>query len=257
MAKGLQSITGCIGVVVSFVILAAIGGGAWFGYNMLFARRALEAALEAKEARIAELSEEVAAKARQIARLETAMRLLKVDHRVAYLDALDQQGSEKAGDLVTRFRFTEVDPDGKPLQQREFNIKGDVVHVDALVVKFEDKFVESGDDPLRATSMLMFRRAYGDQQKPQDGISLDRQGAQPAAYRGGAESSDFEREIWEKFWDYANDLEKQADKGIRAAHGQGVYQKIVPDTRYRLQLRASDGLSLKPEGPPPKQGQTL
>lgn len=244
--KLLQTLNNLIGALVSLAVLAFLAVAAWFGYETFYARRALQRDLEAKQQQIQRLGQELEAKKREIARLETAVRLLKVDHRVAYLEVLKQEGAEKQGDLQTTLRFTEVDQQGHPLQRREFTIQGDVVHVDGLVVKFDDRSIEEAD-PLRSTSLFLFKRLYGDKQKPEEGFSIDRQGAQPAAYATGRPMSDFEREIWDKFWEYANDAEKQAKAGIRAAHGQGVYQKVMPGKRYRLQLRASDGLSLVPE----------
>ncbi len=252
--KVLQTLNNLVGAVVSLAVLGVLAVAAWFGYHTFYTRHALERDLEAKQKEIVALNEELDAKRREITRLETAMRLLKVDHRVAYLDVLKQAGSAKDGNLTTTFRFTEVNPEGKPLQEnREFTVRGDMVHVDALVVKFDDKSIEEGD-PLRSTSLCLFKRIYGDKQKPEEAYALDREGAQPAAYRGGKETTDFERRIWEGFWDYANDAEKQSKAGIRAAHGQGVFQKMVPGKRYRLQLRASDGLSVVPEDLPPKTG---
>ncbi len=244
--KLLQTLNNLIGALVSLAVLVFLAVAAWFGYETFYARQALQRDLEAKEQEIRRLGHELETKNREIARLATAVRLLKVDHRLAYLEVLKQEGTEKQDDLQTTLRFTEVDQQGNPLQRREFTIQGDVVHVDGLVVKFDDRSIEEAD-PLRATSLFLFKRLYGDKQKPEEGFSIDRQGAQPAAYATGRPMSDFEREIWDRFWEYANDAEKQAKAGIRAAHGQGVYQKVMPGKRYRLQLRASDGLSLVPE----------
>ncbi|MCR4413383.1 MAG: hypothetical protein NUV77_13265 [Thermoguttaceae bacterium] len=250
--KTLQAFSSLVGTVVSLVILAVLAGAAWLGYHTFYTRHSLERDLEAKQKEIVALSQELDAKRREITRLETAMRLLKVDRRVAYLDVLRQAGSAKDGTLTTTFRFTEVTPEGKPLHEnREFTVHGDMVHVDALVVKFDDKSIEEGD-PLRSTSLCLFKRIYGDKQRPDEAFVIDREGAQPAAYRGGKEASEFERQIWAQFWDYANDAEKQSKAGIRAAHGQGVFQKMVPGKRYRVQLRASDGLSIVPEDLPAK-----
>lgn len=249
--KLLQTLNNLIGALVSIAVLAFLAVVVWFGYETFYVRQSLQRDLLAKDQEIQRLGKELEAKQREIARLETAVRLLKVDYRLAYLDVLEQQGAEKEGNLHTTLRFTEVDQQGNPLQRREFTIQGDIVHVDGLVVKFDDRSIEEAD-PLRSTSLFLFKRVYGDKQKPEEGFSIDRQGAQPAAYATGRPMSDFEREIWDKFWEYANDAEKQAKAGIRAAHGQGVYQKVIPGKRYRLQLRASDGLSLVPEdGPKP------
>ena len=39
--------------------------------------------------------------------------------------------------------------------------------------------------------------------------------------------------------------------GVRAAHGEAPYQKLVPGKRYKVLLRASGGLTFVPEDLPP------
>jgi hypothetical protein len=256
--------------VVSLAILAALGFAGWFVVRTYLGEKwerekiqatlverekqvqTLNHALDASKAEIASLNQDLEAKRLQIQRLETALKLLKVDHRVAQIDVLSQQGSEKTKDLVTTFSFAELDGSGKPLEKpRIFTVKGDLAYVDALVVKFSDQGVEVGD-PLRSTSVCLFRRVFGESQQPKDGFVLDPIGAQPAVYRTGREPSEFEREIWSRFWDYANNPQEAQKKGIRAAHGEAPFQKLVPGKRYKVLLRSSGGLSFAPEEIPAK-----
>jgi hypothetical protein len=245
--------------MLSLLILAIVGFAVWSYVGEKWKREAIEAQVErlhqdldASKQQIVALNKDLEAKRQEIQRLGTALRLLKVDHRVAQIDVVSQQGSQKTKDLVTAFSFVELDNAGKPIEKpRIFTVQGDMVYVDALVVKFSDESVEVAD-PLRATSFCLFRRVFGESQQPKDGFVLDPVGAQPAAYRSGREPSDFEREIWGKFWDYANNPEEAQKKGIRAAHGEAPFQKLVPGKRYKVLLRSSGGLSFVPEDAPVK-----
>ena len=204
---------------------------------------------------IVALEKDVAAQKVEIQRLETSIRLLKVDHRIARLTVLDQQGSAEEGDLATKVRFVEVDAQGKPLgQPREFTIEGDVVYIDAWVVKFDDTHVEEAD-PLRATSICLFRRLFGETQQPKQGFELDQVGSRPAAYQsGGDQMTDLERKLWARFWDYANNPAKAKEAGVRAAHGEAPSIKLLPDHSYKVLLRASGGLSIVAEPAASKTG---
>jgi len=268
--KILAAVNNLASTVVSLAILAALGFGGWFLLRTYLSEKwereaiqvkladreqqvkTLNRELDASKAEISSLNKDLEAKRQEIQRLETALKLLKVDHRVAQIEVLSQQGSEKTKDLVTTFSFAELDSSGKPLEKpRVFTIKGDLAYVDALVVKFSDKSVEAGD-PLRSTSFCLFRRVFGESQQPKDGFVLDRVGAQPTVYRTGREPSEFEREIWSRFWEYANNPDEAQKKGIRAAHGEAPFQKLVPGKRYKVLLRSSGGLSFVPEDIPAK-----
>ncbi len=206
-----------------------------------------------KKVQIGVLHKDVEAKRKEIQRLETAVRLLKVDHRLARITVLNQQGSAEAGDLVTKFSFVEVDQDGQPLEEpRIFTIEGDVVYIDAWVIKFTDELIAL-PDPVRSTSFCQFRRIFGELQQPNEGFVLDAVGSRPAAYRGGGKMSELEQKIWDQFWDYANHPAKAREAGVRAAHGEAPSIKLMPGKSYRVLLRASDGLTIVTEEPPPSQ----
>ncbi|MGB4727105.1 MAG: hypothetical protein WBH86_06850 [Thermogutta sp.] len=284
--KLLQAINTLLSTIVILIILSLLGGGVYLGYSLYESSRSAQQVMEKtlaekeaelaklsgelklreedlqkKETQITQLSAELSAarlelerKEREIQRLSMAIQLLKVDRRVAYLDVLSQEKSEDGQVVKTTVRFVEVDDHGRPIEKpRTFVVQGDKVYVDALVVKFEDKYVEEGD-PLRAASLCLFQRVFGNAQSPDEGVRIDRENDQPAVYKTGQVRSDFERELWAQFWEFARDEEKARQAGVRAAHGEAVYVLVQTGMRYRLTLRASDGLSITPAGPIPDIG---
>ena len=128
-----------------------------------------------------------------------------------------------------------------------------MIYVDAWVIKYEDRFVESGD-PLRSMSVCIFRRIFGESQEPRAGFVIDSVGSTPAAYRTGGTMTDSEREIWSKFWEYANNPVLAGRAGIRAAHGEAPSIKLMLRKRYRILLRASAGLENVTEEAPGRSG---
>ena len=87
----------------------------------------------------------------------------------------------------------------------------------------------------------LFKRLFGNDQKPDDGYPLDEHGAAPKAYARGGKMSDFERAIFDDFWSIANDKDKAAEKGIKANYGNADYIKVQPGKTYKVELRASSG----------------
>ncbi|NMC20412.1 MAG: hypothetical protein GYA33_08330 [Thermogutta sp.] len=274
--KFLVAINSLLRTLAALVFVGLLVAVAYFGYTEYFARERAQQAMKAeldqtKETlartaseleqrreqvsalteQVADLRSEVAEKQKQIERLQTAVRLLKVDRRVAYLDCLELQPGDDGNPPRAKLRFVEIDPHGRPVgEPRLLEVAGDKVYVDALVVKFEDRLVEESD-PLRAASLCLFQRIFGDRQSPAEGVPVDAEDQQPQVYRSGEAMTEFERELWGQFWDYARDEQKAKAAGIRAAHGQAVYLAMEPGTRYKITIRASDGLTLTREGPIP------
>jgi cell division protein FtsB len=199
------------------------------------------------------LEKDVQAKQQHIERLDTALRLMVIDQRVARIDVVGQTGSAQTNDLTTRFTFVELGAGDKPIETpREFSIQGDIVYIDAEVVKYQDKLIEAGD-PERSASICLFRRLFGESQQPKNGYLLDVAGTAPTAYRGGHAVTPFEQEVWSRFWDYANDPKLAEQAGVRAAHGEAPFIKLVPGKTYKILLRSSGGLSIVPEETPVKK----
>ncbi|MBP85632.1 MAG: hypothetical protein CMJ64_02780 [Planctomycetaceae bacterium] len=273
LLEKVEIINSTVRTLVGATLLGGIGVGGWYGYTQFNAKeleaerhaQALSEAheelelthaqleeagvqIEQKDAEIGDLNVQVEDQQREIERLDTAMRLLKVDHRVARISVVDQRRNEENDSVVTVIEFQELNENGDPLDDvRTFEIAGDVVYVDSWVVKFDDKYVEEADID-RATSLVLFRRLFGERQEPREGFALDQEGTRPKVYGTGAELSDFEKKIWGDFWDVAHDDTKQEELGIRAIHGEAPSIKVKKGKAYRLDLRASGGLSIRIDG---------
>ncbi len=194
------------------------------------------------------MTDEVEEQQEEIERLDTAMRLLKVDHRMALIRVVDQKRDEANDMTLTSIEFQEINGNGDPIgMAKPFEIKGDILYIDSWVVKFDDKYVEEADID-RATSLVLFRRIFGEMQEPRDGFALDETGSRPAVYGHGGEMSDFEKKIWGDFWEVANSDSKQDELGIRAVHGEAPSIKVKKGMAYRVDLRASGGLSISTAG---------
>ena len=214
--------------------------------------------LAAKDAQIAEhliqiedLNEDIRQKEQEIHRLDTALRLHKMERRLARVSVLDVEKDPESGVKFSTIGFVELNELGDPIgEMRTFQLEGDVVYVDYRVVKFEDEYVEQADLE-RGTTICLFNRIFGEFQKPRDGFTLDEPGTRPGSYARGGVISDFERKIWEDFWQIANDPRRAEQLGIRALHGDAVSIKVQPGMTYRITVRASGGPEIQVEQDPP------
>ena len=232
--------------VRTVVIAAVCGTLGYFGYLGYSKYTKHERDLATATAQVEQLSQELKVKTEQLEKLETSLRLLKTDQRLARLDVIDIQRDKENNAIKSRLQFVELSPAGDNISPPKYiELPGDIVYIDNWVIKFDDKYVERADIQ-RGTSLCLFRRIFSEQQKPTDGVSLDEVGMRPQAYGRGGQMSEFERQLWSDFWQFANDPAKAAAMGIRAANGEAVSIQVREGKSYAIELRASGGLSIKP-----------
>jgi hypothetical protein len=269
----LQTLNSLLRTLMALVVFAAVGAVGWLGYQtyhaapqeLLRAQQELEAKeaalassrqqLAAKDEVIAEhqqtiagqvaeietLNEDIRQKAAEIQRLDTALRLHKMERRLAQIFVLDVAENDETGQIFSTIEFVELNEMGDPVgEPRRFELEGQMIYVDYLVVKFDDKYVEQADLE-RGTSICLFNRIFGEFQKPKDGFSLDEPGQRPGPYERGGVMSDLEQKIWSDFWTIANDPKQAAELGIRALHGDAVSIKVQKGKTYRITVRAAGG----------------
>lgn len=221
-------------VLVPLLILAATGSGLLFYHE----HYSVEHKLELAEQRAAQLE-------KRAEELQEVVARLKATRRVAKILVTDQ--TESAGVLRTTLLFMEMARDGTPLAKKYFTIEGKRAHIDALVIKFDGKFVEQ-QDALRGQSIALFTRLFGEHQDPAHAFLIDEPGHIPAIYRGAPESvSRFERELWANFWKLADDPDYREQMGVRIAQGESPWRDFDKNWLYTLSIDANGGVNLTNE----------
>jgi hypothetical protein len=276
----LQTINSLIRTVLALTVFGGVGAAGWYGYTTYNAaeidgRRKDEAlqakeqelaktlrqvkvqedALAAKDAELADkqtkiteqktqidtLNQEVVRQKAEIQRLDTALRLHKLQRRLAQIRVLETGTDEASGRKFSKIEFMELNEQGDPVgEPKQFSLPGEMVYVDYWVVKFDDKYVEQADLE-RGTSICLFNRIFGDLQTPKEGCTLDEPGQRPGNYTRGGVMPDLEKKIWDDFWTIANDPQRAAQLGIRTLHGDAVSVKVEKGKTYRITVRASGG----------------
>jgi hypothetical protein len=212
-----------------------VGAGTYFGLTKVFSGNTA-----VLESRIAELETELQTRDLQLG-------FLRARTRVARVDVLEQSENPDApSGLTTRLRFVELNPDGLALGAgTEYEIAGDIAYFEALIIKFDDAFVAS-NDLLKGSSLLLFRRIFGEYQAPSDGFPLDPVGQYPPSYSPEHKDSSFHRDLWARFWEYALNPSVVRESGVRAMHGEAPFIKLEPNRSFELELRSSGGLTIRP-----------
>lgn len=220
------------GQIIALAILIAAGTGGLMWYR---SHTAIQRQLEEVKAKNEELKQIV--------------QRLSVEKRVAELLVTDQQTVD--GKTTTTLLLVEVGKNGINLPPKGFVIQGKEVHIDAMVIKFEQHFVEEGD-PLRGHSIALFTRIFGDRETPAGAQMIDKTGEVPEIYRDAdPRISQFEQELWKDFWKLFEDERYAKSKGVRIANGEGKWFPAQPDRLYTVTIEADGGLNVV-SGPVPE-----
>jgi hypothetical protein len=172
--------------------------------------------------------------------LKQAITNLTDEDQIGYAKVISQ--TNENGRLLTTIRFVETARDDKTrvILQKECTIEGNVVHFDALIVKFGDKMVLDG----KGRALYLWRRIYGESMPPEAGYPIEECGAEPKRYAGLLKALPIEHRqlFWTEIWDLANNLDKLAQHDIKAIYGSVLYHKLEPGLIYVFKISPLGGL---------------
>jgi len=233
--------------VGSVVLVAVAAASVYLSYELVVKpRRALQDQIRGQQETILKLQQDKQ-------RLEAYLKILKRIDRRARVEVL-RQAQDQQGSLQTTIRFTEVDDAGKPINaSREMTLPGQEVYFDTLVIKFDDHFIEQGD-AVKGGALMVFRRIFSSTMRPGDGFVIDEDGQVPEVYAERHAATGFEKDLWKRFWDLANDEKLASERGVRAIHGDAPYMRLEPDRVYEICLRSTGEVIITPGtrmAPPP------
>ena len=166
--------------------------------------------------------------------LKQAITNLTEEDQIGYAKIISQE--EKDGKLFTTIKFVETARNDhlKKILEKEYTIEGDIVHFDALIVKFENKMVTDG----KAKALYLWRRIYGEKMAPEDGFAIEEPGTEPQRYKDLLKTLpvEYSKLFWTNIWDLANDPNKLQEYGINAIFGDVLYFKMKKECIYIFKL---------------------
>ena len=223
----------------SVILVAVAAASVYLAWQLvILPRRALQDQIRDQKEAIVKLEHDKQ-------RLEAYLKILEHVDRRARVEVL-RQSKDPQGNLETTIRFTETDANGKPVSaSRELTLPGQEVYFDTLVIKFDDHFIEQSD-PLKGQALMLFRRIFSSTQRPEDGFVIDMDGQAPEIYAERQAPNGFEKEIWKRFWELANDSKLAKEHGVRAIHGDAPYMRLEPDRIYEVLLRSTGEVIITP-----------
>ena len=169
--------------------------------------------------------------------LKQAITNLTGEDQIGYAKVIAQ--GFRDGELFTTIKFVETARGNKltNILEKQYTIAGDVVHFDALIVKFGNKIVTDG----RAKALYLWRRVYGEKMSPAEGFPIEEPGAEPRRYKDLLESLPIEKRhmFWSNIWDLANDTEKLTAHDVEAIYGNAIYGKLRKGLIYIFKINST------------------
>ncbi len=169
--------------------------------------------------------------------LKQAITNLTDESQIGYAKIIKQEKTD--GKLLTTIKFVETarDDRGKKILEKEYTVEGDIVHFDALIVKFDNQMVTDG----KARALYLWRRVFGEKMAPGEGFMIEEPGVEPQRYKDLLAALPIEQRqmFWSNIWDLANDRDKLAEYGIDAIYGDGIYSKLKPGLIYVFKLTSN------------------
>jgi hypothetical protein len=172
--------------------------------------------------------------------LQKAITNLKTERQIGYAKVISQVQAE--GKLITKLKFVETDKKDmlKRVLEKEYELEGDVIHFDALIVKFDQQLVMDG----RERALYLWRRVYSDKMRPEDGFAIETEGDEPKRYADLAGKLNLKDKtlFWKEIWKLADDKERLAQYGVTAIYGNVVYRKVHPGLVYVFKISSTGSL---------------
>jgi len=173
--------------------------------------------------------------------LKAAITNLTLEEQIGYAKVTSQENKE--GRLFTTIKFVETARDDKTkrILEKTYTIEGDIVHFDALIVRFSNKIVMDGEEK----SLYLWRRVYGEKTAPENGFAIEEPDTEPQRYSGLLKKlANKDRKLfWTNIWSLSNDPEGLKEYGITAIYGNAVYSQLKRGLVYVFKITPSGQLS--------------
>ena len=170
--------------------------------------------------------------------LNKAVRNLTQEEQIGYA-TLQSQSRNDLGELesVVRFVQTAADNPKTTVSEQLFILRGDIIHFDALIVKFTNEYVKDGTE----RALYLWRRIYGETTTPANGEAIEIPSTAPERYYAITESLHLKNRniFWEAIWDLANHPTRLNDYGVQAVFGNAIYTRMQPGKVYLFKINAT------------------
>lgn len=166
--------------------------------------------------------------------LKESLARLTHEDQIGYAKVTKQE--QKEGKLFTTLKFIETARDNKlnKILEKEYVIEGDIIHFDAVIIKFTNQLALDGKE----RSLYLWRRVYGENMPPKTGYLIEDIGKEPIRYASLLSKLNIKDQevFWKEIWDLSNDPQRLINLGVQAVYGNVVYSQLKPGLIYAFKI---------------------
>ena len=175
--------------------------------------------------------------------LKQVIDRLSADSRVAEVLVTQSRFNEQTQKIETTIKFLEYDATGKPIEPRYLTFQGNIIQFQSLVIRFHDKLVQAGDK-IRGKSAYLFLKAFVLDNQNTQVFDLTEAHSIPPGYKVPGVQSDFEKGLWQEFWNYALEPKARERAGIKNAQIEAPGSMFLPGTIYTIRIEHDGGIRI-------------
>ena len=175
--------------------------------------------------------------------LKQIIERLEAESRIAEVLVTDVHFDEESARTFTTIKFLEYDSKGNPTQPEYFTFSGNVIQFQSLVIRFDDIKVKN-KDKLKGKSAYIFWKVFMLDGPNTQEFEITSANRIPQGYKIETAQSDYEKKIWQKFWEYALHPDKAQRIGIKNAQIEAPGTMFVPGTIYTIKIEHDGGMRI-------------
>jgi len=175
--------------------------------------------------------------------LKKVIERLTADSRVAEVIVTDVERNSITKKTYTTIKFLEYDTKLGPLAPKYFTFSGNIIQFQSMVIRFDDLYVKKGH-PLKGKSAYFFMKVFMLTDNGAETFEITKVNEIPSGYEVAGVKNNFEKKIWQKFWEYALNPKEAGKVGIKNAQIEAPGTKFIPGMIYTIKIEHDGGLRI-------------
>jgi hypothetical protein len=175
--------------------------------------------------------------------LRQVIERLTADSRIAEVMVTKVAVDPATQRTYTTIKFLEYDTRMQPLESKYFTFSGNIIQFQSMVIRFDDFYVKRAH-PLKGKSAYLFMKVFALTDKGGEVFDINTINEVPSGYAVARAKNDFEKGLWQRFWQYALDPKEAKAIGIKNAQIEAPGTKFILGLLYTIRIEHDGGMRI-------------